>query len=256
MITHATIEPHRQPVDQEMFGTVDAAPPRPVQWRRAVAMVRAISRPGDDVLNVTYALVDAMGGMCEERLFQRFRNHPAGQRLLAARPDLPGILSDHETLAALPEGSFGRAYAELCRHRGISSAGLVESQHRMSRDYAQLDPARQWFGDRLTVLHDLWHILTNYAAQPRGEAAIVAFSYGQGLDYRPMPIFLALSVVMRIARIRELWQAYRRGKHTAPLILQSYEELLPLPLETVRARLKLPDGIAVHGRYPADGLLA
>ncbi|HLG89542.1 MAG TPA: Coq4 family protein [Alphaproteobacteria bacterium] len=252
MITHAV----SSDVDQVLYGDLNSVPPRPVQWRRAAAMIRAISRQGDDVLNVTYALVDALGGMCEERLFQRFRGDPEGQRILAARPDLPRLLSDHAALASLPEGSFGRAYADLCRQRGINSAALVESQRNMSRDYAKLDPARQWFSDRLTVLHDLWHILTGYAAAPRGEAAIVAFSYAQGLDYRPMPIFLALSVIMRVARIRELWQAYQRGKRTMPLILQSYEELLPLPLATVRARLKLPDGRSTHGSHPADGLLA
>jgi ubiquinone biosynthesis protein COQ4 len=144
----------------------------------------------------------------------------------------------------------------MCRSRGINSAALVQAQRNMSRDYAQLDPARQWFSDRLTVLHDLWHILTGYAAQPRGEAAIVAFSYAQGLDYRPMPIFLALSVIMRVARPRELWAAYRRGRRTSSLILQSYEELLPLPLATVRARLNLPEGHAAHGPHPGDGLLA
>jgi ubiquinone biosynthesis protein COQ4 len=256
MLTNATIETHGPSVGQVGFDKLYPVPPRPVQWRRAGEMINKISKQGDDVLNTTYALVDALGGMCEERLFQKFRSDPNGRRLLAARPDLSRILDDHESLAKLPEGSFGRAYVEMCRSRGINSAALVESQRNMSRDYAQLDPARQWFSDRLTVLHDLWHILTGYAAQPRGEAAIVAFSYAQGLDYRPMPIFLALSVTMRVARVRELWTAYRRGRQTASLILQSYEELLPLPLATVRARLKLPDGRSAHGPQPGDGLLA
>ncbi len=34
---------------------------------------------------------------------------------------------------------------------------------------------------------------------------------------------------------------------TASLILQNYEELLPLPLATVRKRLHLPDGRIAHG---------
>jgi ubiquinone biosynthesis protein COQ4 len=256
MLTNATIEARGEPAGREDFEADYPAPPRPVQWRRAGAMIRKISKQGDDVLNTTYALVDAMGGMCEERLFQKFRNDPNGRRLLAARPDLSRVLDDHDSLAKLPEGSFGRAYVDLCRNRGINSAALVDSQRGMSRDYAQLDPARRWFSDRLTVLHDLWHILTGYAAQPRGEAAIVAFSYAQGLNYRPMPIFLALSVTMRVARVRELWAAYRRGRRTASLILQNYEELLPLPLATVRARLNLPDGRIAHGPRAGEGLLA
>jgi ubiquinone biosynthesis protein COQ4 len=144
----------------------------------------------------------------------------------------------------------------VCRKAGINPGALLESQHEMSRDYAQLDPARQWLIDRLTVLHDLWHIISGYATQPRGEAAIVAFSYAQGLNYRPIPFFMALSVIMKVARIRELRQAYRRGRRTSALILQRYEELLPLPLATVRAQLKLPEGRVAHGPTPGDGLLA
>ena len=256
MLNNATLVPRGEPSQQGDFRDLGPAPARPVQWRRAGTALRALATQTGDVLDATYMVVDALGGMCEERLFQKFREDPVGRRLLATRPDLPGILADHDRLALLPEGSFGRAYVDLCNSRGINSKGMVEAQHNMSRDYALLDPSRRWFADRLTVMHDLWHILTGYAAQPRGEAAIVAFSYAQGLNYRPMPIFLALSVVMRVARIGELRAAYRRGRQTASLILQSYEELLPLPLATVRERLHLPDGRAPHGQHPGEGLLA
>ncbi len=231
-------------------------PARPVQWRRSVAAFKALAGQQGNVLDTTYAVVDAMGGMCEERLFQKLLSDPDGRRLLAARPDLPATLADHARLAAMPEGSLGRAYADLCKRAGINSAAVVDSLRRTSRDYDQLDPSRQWFIDRLTVLHDLWHILTGYATQPRGEAAIVAFSYAQGLNYRPVPFFMALSVFMRVARIHELREAYRRGRQTSMLILQSYEELLPLPLATVRARMKLPEGRVAHGPTPGEGLLA
>jgi len=240
----------------EDFAEKSPVPSRPVQWRRAGKAFRALALQQGDALDATYSVVDAMGGMCEERLFQKFRKTPEGRRLLAERPDLPRILTDHQTLAALPEGTLGRAFADVCVRAGINSMALVEAQRNMSRDYAKLDPARQWFSDRLTVLHDLWHILSGYATQPRGEAGIVAFSYAQGLDYRPIPFFMALSVVMRVARIGELWRAYRRGRRTAPLVLQRYEELLPLPLETVRERLHIPDGHVWHGPRSGEGLLA
>jgi ubiquinone biosynthesis protein COQ4 len=238
------------------FPEVSPVPSRPVQWRRAWRAIKALALQQGDALDATYSVVDAMGGLCEERLFQRFRKSPEGRRLLAERPDLPRILSDHETLGALPEGTFGRAFADVCKKSGINSMALVEAQRNMSRDYVRLDPARQWFSDRLTVLHDLWHILSGYATQPRGEAAIVAFSYAQGLDYRPIPLFMGLSVIMRVARIHELREAYRRGRKTSSLTLQRYEELLPLPLETVRKLVNMPDGHAFHGAHPGEGLLA
>jgi len=240
----------------EDFPEVSPVPSRPVQWRRAGKAFRALALQQGDALDATYTVVDAMGGMCEERLFQKFRKTPEGRRLLAERPDLPRLLSDHQKLAALPEGTLGRAFADVCIRAGINSMALVEAQRNMSRDYARLDPARQWFSDRLTVLHDLWHILSGYATQPRGEAAIVAFSYAQGLNYRPIPIFMGLSVVMGVARVGELRKAYRRGRRTASLILQRYEELLPLPLEVVRKRVNLPDGRAWHGPSAGEGLLA
>ncbi len=256
MLQNATIQAGNTLVGQTDFSGLSPVPARPVQWRRAAAAFKALAGQQGNVLDTTYAVVDAMGGMCEERLFQKLLADPDGRRLLADRPDLPGTLAEHERLAQMPEGSLGRAYADLCRRAGINSADVVDSLRRTSRDYHQLDPARQWFIDRLTVLHDLWHLLTGYATQPRGEAAIVAFSYAQGLNYRPVPVFMALSVVMRVASIRELWQAYRRGRQSSMLILQRYEELLPLPLATVRERLKLPEGRLAHGPLPGEGLLA
>jgi ubiquinone biosynthesis protein COQ4 len=256
MLQNATVDAGNTLIGHGNFPGLSPVPARPVQWRRAAAAFKALAGQQGNVLDTTYAVVDAMGGMCEERLFQKLLSDPDGRHLLADRPNLPQTLADHERLATMPEGSLGRVYADLCRSAGINSAAVVDSLRRTSRDYDQLDPDRQWFIDRLTVLHDLWHILTGYATQPRGEAAIVAFSYAQGLNYRPVPFFMALSLAMRVARPGELWRAYRRGRQTSMLILQRYEELLPLPLATVRARLKLPEGRVAHGPHPGDGLLA
>src|ERR1700761_1124600 len=110
------------------FAEKSPVPSRPVQWRRAGKAFRALTRQEGDVLAATYSVVDAMGGMCEERLFQRFRKTPEGQRLLAERPDLPRILTDHQTLAQLPEGTVGRIFADVCIRAGINSMGRVGAQ--------------------------------------------------------------------------------------------------------------------------------
>ncbi len=235
---------------------LDAPPPRrPVQWRRAWAQVQAIRNNTADAVDSAYALADSLGGMCDERLFRKFKADPAGRRLLAERPSLPDILADHDSLARLPEGSFGRAYLAQCQRININAAGLIESQHNMSRDFGRLDPARQWFSDRLTVMHDLWHVISGYATQPRGEAAIVAFSFGQGITYRAIPIFIILSVLTGTARARELWQAYWRSRRTANLILQPYEDLLALPLSEVRARVMVSEARTAHAPRIPEGLL-
>ena len=43
-------------------------------------------------------------------------------------------------------------------------------------------------------------------------------------------------------------EARRRGRETAPLLTQRYEELLPRPLEEVRRELQLPSLREAHPR--------
>jgi ubiquinone biosynthesis protein COQ4 len=232
------------------------APRRPVQWRRAWRQVELLwqGRP-EDAVDAAYAIKDALGGMTDERLLRRALADPLGRALLARRPSLPALLSDHAALAQLPEGSFGRAYLAFCRRHGINAAGLVESENRMSRDFGRLDPLRQWFSDRLTVLHDLWHVLGGYDATPPGESALICFTIPQGLTYRPMPVFVVMLLLARQLSPRRAFQAFRRGRRAAWLVVQPYEQLLGEPLEAVRAKLGLPAPEADHpGRTP-EGML-
>ncbi|MGI9431707.1 MAG: Coq4 family protein, partial [Myxococcota bacterium] len=51
-----------------------------------------------------------MGGRMVHERRLAMREHPDGRRLLAERPDLCAALNDMPGLAALPEGSLGRAF--------------------------------------------------------------------------------------------------------------------------------------------------
>jgi hypothetical protein len=42
-----------------------------------------------------------------------------------------------------------------------------------------LDPVREWFRDRSILLHDLWHVLTDYGCDDTGEIVNLWFSVGQ-----------------------------------------------------------------------------
>ena len=86
---------------------------------------------------------------------------------------------------------------------GIDVLALIESEHAMSRDYARLDSLRQWLSDRLTVMHDLWHVLAGYDATPPGESALMGFSLPQRANDRALPIFIAMSVASRKLRARD-----------------------------------------------------
>ena len=230
------------------------APRRPIQWRRAWRQVQIIwEGRAENQVDAAYAINDALGGLNDERLLRRLLARSDGRRLLAERPLLPELLADHAALRAMPAGSLGRAYLAFAERHGLNARKLVDSQHRMSRDFGRLDPLRQWLSDRLTVLHDLWHVLAGYDATHAGESALICFSIPQGLLYRPMPIFVVMLLLARHLTPRCAFEAFQRGRRAAFLVAQPCEELLLEPLEIVRARLAIvPAEVGHPGRVPAS----
>jgi ubiquinone biosynthesis protein COQ4 len=230
--------------------TLKSLPPpvaRPVQWKRLREQL-AILRESDPtkVLDAAYATGDAIGGMSEERLVRRFLASSEGQSLLSTRPSLTDALADHEALAALPDGSLGRAFLAFSRRQNLDPRALISSQHEMSRDYARLDPVRQWISDRLTVMHDLWHVVAGYDATNAGETALMCFSLPQRLNDRALPIFIAMSLFTGRIRARNVWQAIQRGRRARFLPAAPFEELLALPLDVARQTLGVSSPGTAH----------
>ena len=239
--------------------TLDSLPApvaRPVQWQRLREQL-AILRESDPakVLDAAYSTGDAIGGMSEERLVRRFLASPEGQKLLSTRPSLTEALADHEALAALPEESLGRAFLAFSLHQGLDPRALIASQHAMSRDYARLDPVRRWISDRLTVMHDLWHVVAGYDATNAGETALMCFSLPQRLNDRALPIFIAMSLLTGRIKARNVWQAIRRGRRARFLPAAPFEELLALPLEVARERLGVSPPATAHPGPNSEAML-
>ena len=189
----STLTQREEPERHELPASLEALPspvPRPVQWQRLRENL-AILRGGDTtkLLDAAYSVGDSIGGMSDERHLRRMWRSKAGRDLLAARPSLAEALSDHSALAALPDESLGHYFLSFAVRHGIDSMALLESQHAMSRDYLELDPVRQWLSDRLTVMHDLWHVLAGYDATTSGESALMCFSLPQRVNDRALPIF-------------------------------------------------------------------
>ena len=181
--------------------TVDRLPPavpRPLQWRRLRQQL-AILREADParVLDAAYSTGDAIGGMSEERLVRRFLASAEGQRLLTTRPSLAEALADREALAALPEGSLGRAFLAFSERQGRSKR----------------------------------------------------------LNDRALPIFIAMSLLMRRIKARNAWEAFQRGWCAGFLPAAPFEELLPLPLEAVREKLGVSPPEIAHPGPNSEGML-
>ncbi len=221
------------------------------EWGRAWRALRNLIADPERTDQV-FEIIDALSGASFERSFRRFRAHPGGARLLAERPSLLAALSDRAALRALPEGSFGRAYAEFMDGAQLDPQGLVEAdkvvEERNPRQPADAD--RQYYGDRMRDMHDLWHVLTGYGRDEAGEAANLAFTLAQIPNFGVALIVLAAALIgtrePSLAWPRYLLRAWRRGRATSPLAVAAYEELLPLPLAEVRRRLAVPPAELAH----------
>lgn len=212
--------------------------PRPVQWRRLFENLEVLN--GSDpalVLDAAYSVGDAIGGMSEERQLRRILATPEGQELWGRGTSLTDALADHDALARLPDGSLGRAFLEFCQRHGLDSRELVEHQHAMSRDYERLDPVRQWFNDRIVVMHDLWHVLVGYDATQAGESALMCFMLPHRFNDRALPIFIMMSLLTGRISWRNAREAIARGRRATFMIAAPFEDLLALPIDVARERL-------------------
>lgn len=207
-----------------------------------VALGRLIRDPNDT--EQAFRVVQALDGVHADRLFERFSKSDGGARLLAERPSLLDALSNRDSLAAMPEGSLGRAYLAFCDREGITPGGLVEAS--MIEERERLEPDFRYMADRLRDSHDLWHVVTGHRTDLLGELGVLAFSAAQtgsvGIGVLAAAGYLrSYRLPAEIGRTgRELVQsAWLRGKTAAWLPAVAFEELLDQPLDAVRARLGL-----------------
>jgi ubiquinone biosynthesis protein COQ4 len=209
-------------------------------WREAASAVRALIRNPDDVSQV-FRIVNALPGHAIERATKKLRKHPNGARLLGDQPSIVRILCDRQRLEAMPEDSLGRAYLRFMDAEQISAEGLLAAEDAagVGRTRRQ-DEEFVWAYLRDT--HDLWHVVTGYRGDLLGEPALQAFNFAQ--TWNPGIGFLAVGVFLKggkLAGVRRLMlDGFLRGLRAAWMVGEDWEHLLPLPLDEVRKRLRVP----------------
>jgi ubiquinone biosynthesis protein COQ4 len=197
--------------------------------------MRALRKNPDDTAQV-FRIVAALSGRHAERLLARLRATPQGRHLLEARPNLLDALTDTDGLRALPEESLGRAYLDFLEREGITTEGLVRASLEGRDPEVPADVA--YVRNRVRDMHDLWHVVTGYQGDLLGEAALLAFTFGQTRN--PGLLFIVSVALLkgRTANARRfILEGFRRGIAARWLPEQDWESLLARPLADARREL-------------------
>jgi ubiquinone biosynthesis protein COQ4 len=241
--------------------------PRPSRKRQYWRALRAIVRLARNTerTDQVFEIIEALTGDSLEATHRAFFADAYGQQLLRERTSLLPLLSDTEALRRMPEGSLGRAYLDFMTAGNITAGGLVKASEdgRREEDELDPDPDRQFIGERLRDMHDLWHVLNDYGRDDAGEIANLWFSVGQFGN--PGMAFIALLGTLDGPKTRAWWRYMRRalirGRLAKRLVCAPFEALLDQPLDQVRKRLGIiptrsmhPDGMYVGCRKDPHGL--
>ncbi len=205
---------------------------------RPIVALRALmelAQDPDDLPKV-FKIIESLPGRSTERILRNTRAHESGRRLLAEQPAIGTLLSDRAALAALPDGTLGRAYYELTETAKISADGIVQAS-MAEREAPQLTGELKFVGERMRDTHDLWHVVTGYGTDVVGELALLAFTFAQA-PHMGVGLMVGFAYLQRMPIVNaEIRNAYRRGKRAAYMPAVAWETLLDQPLEVVRAKL-------------------
>jgi len=218
---------------------------------RPLVALRAMRKLGQDPDDTAQAIVviAALAGNSNQRLLRRFRRSPRADAILRERRDLYHLLSDREGLLALPAGSLGREIGEWFAREQIGAQGLAQAAATARTQLGTTPPdgaEEQVFFTRLLNLHDVFHVLTGYDRDLRGEAAVLAFTLAQtrspGIAYIVLRVLLRAGWGSEMGRL--IRQGFRRGLRSAWLIDEEWEALMPRPIGEVRDRLGVGSPLA------------
>lgn len=226
---------------------VSGMPSRKVEPLRAMRALRRLIADKDDTGQV-FEIMNALSGSSIKRGYEKLLDHPNGGVAAYERRELADLLQDRVMLAALPEGSVGRAYLEFIKLQDFSAYGLAGESQKVGDTLIEAAHPHAWYARRLRDTHDLWHVLTGYEADALGEACLVGFSYSQTRSKGFGLIGLAVAVQFMRAKTgypaaRSIFRAFRDGRKASWLPGLDYQNLLSMPLEEARQRFRIADPV-------------
>ncbi len=187
-------------------------------------------------LDQVLALAEAVNLPAVARAMERIDEDPAGRALLRDQPRIDREHVDFDALRRLTDGTLGREYLRFLDDNGITPdvfANLPDIG----------DPRAAYVLLRMRQTHDLWHVLTGYLPDVRGEVLLQAFTYAQ--TRAPSSLLLALFGTVRWAfrwpgQAAALRDAFARGKAAGFLPVFRWEDHWATPVTDLREQLACP----------------
>ena len=208
--------------------------------REGLAALRRLLKDPEATDDV-FVVIRGFSGNSFENEYQRFLRSDTGLVILAEPTELLDVLKSD--LTKYDSGSFAALYARFLRLEGLSADGLVDASDPTQEVFDE--PSRAKFGRRQRDQHDLWHTLTQYGRDELGELCLLAFTYAQtGNRGIALIVFfgtLKYRKLMGNKVFKAVYEAYRHGKSCEWLPAVKWEDMLSLPVEEVRARLKVQE---------------
>jgi ubiquinone biosynthesis protein Coq4 len=204
--------------------------------RAARAFVKLATDLGK--LDEVFQLADGVSAAGPLRaLRDRIARDETGAAALRLRPRLR---TDLVTLRALAPGTLGREFAEHMIANQLDPADIPTLPVSDELDYVRA---------HLYETHDVWHVVTGFATDVRGELGLQAFYFAQLPGMLPTAILTAafMNTLLRHfeereARMHEIVRGYLLGRRARPLFGVGWAELWSTPLDEVRARLGIDRG--------------
>jgi len=228
----------------------DPAPISPAFWSALWAQLdpdRAPPTPGEVTLNTA-----GLGANLDDSLKDRSAD------AALAYPDVAKAAQHGEPprfrledLARCPKGSLGATFHDLIVDNGFD----LEVLDRDSLGLDTLPAPLGYLNARILQCHDLWHIVAGYDTTALHEVGISAFQLAQfGHGYSA--IFLAVVAARSVedpttfaVLLDVVFDAWRHGRQTPPLIAIPWAEVWSQTTEAVRARFRIAP---FASPYPAD----
>ncbi len=210
-------------------------PPLSVRLRTVFRSLFTLARdPGR--LDLVLVLGQTINLRALARGLQRLGADPAGVALLADQPRLDRKSVDFDALERLPDGTLGREYVRFLRENRITPEPF-ETLPDVG------DPRAAYVMLRIRQTHDLWHVLTGYEPDVRGEILLQAFTYAQLRS--PSSLLITLLGSLRWGwgwrgQLGALRRAFRRGAATSFLVTFRWEDHWSTPVSELRERLACP----------------